>query len=72
MNKPNPGSVEARALGCSCPLIDNGYSKGAYANENGDPAWWIAHECPLHGTGGSGMLPRDPATIDMFGANDVR
>jgi hypothetical protein len=65
--KPNPGSVEARALGCTCPIIDNGYGKGAYANENGDPAWWHSPDCPVH-VGAGGAMPKDPATIDMFGA----
>lgn len=29
MNKtPNPGSDEARKLGCTCPVLDNGHGRG--------------------------------------------
>lgn len=36
---PNPGSDAARALGCICPVMDNG---------RGDGAFWSNGDCPLH------------------------
>lgn len=42
-NKPNPGSKEARALGCTCPVIDNHHGHGA------DGYFWVSENCPLHG-----------------------
>ena len=45
---PNPGSPEAIAKGCTCPVIDNGYGKGR--GGNGEClGWWIAGDCPIHG-----------------------
>ncbi len=49
---PNPGSEEAVALGCSCPIIDNHYGKGvpwAFQDAN-TPAFWISADCKLHGS----------------------
>lgn len=46
-----PGSREARAEGCRCPVMDNGHGLGMYRNrETGDPVFVITAECPLHGT----------------------
>lgn len=42
--KPNPGSDEARALGCTCPIMDN--NRGKWKPWPGD--WWINEGCPLH------------------------
>lgn len=42
---PNPGGETARALGCLCPILDNGF---------GDPArrefgsWVTVEGCPVH------------------------
>ena len=47
--KPNPGSPEAIALGCRCPVLDNAYGEGAYQDENGKPVFWINADCPIHG-----------------------
>jgi hypothetical protein len=47
---PNPGSPEARAEGCQCPVVDNHYGRG----HRDDPSWFlIDEECPLHGEGES-------------------
>lgn len=55
---PNPGSAAAIALGCTCPVLDNGHGKG-----RGDGAFWITDRCPLH----SPAVPqRDPDTLEMF------
>ena len=39
---PNPGSREAVALGCVCPVIDNHYGAGV------DGQWWYSEGCPVH------------------------
>lgn len=49
---PNPGSDEALALGCRCPVLDNSHGKGAWGypvDESGKPSFWINENCPLHG-----------------------
>ena len=48
--KPNPGSFEAIAMGCLCPIVDN--LRGQTPAWGHD--WWIDDRCPLHGDG------RDP------------
>lgn len=40
---PNPGSDEAIAKGCTCPVLDNNHG-----NKDGD-AFWIDLKCPIHG-----------------------
>lgn len=45
-NKPTPGSDEARAIGCTCPVMDNNHGK-----RPGPWGWWIEERCPLHGDG---------------------
>ena len=46
-SNPNPGSDEAVAQGCTCPVLDNGRGRGAYQI---DGVWqfWIDWACPLH------------------------
>jgi|WetSurMetagenome_2_1015567.scaffolds.fasta_scaffold00223_29 hypothetical protein len=44
---PNPGSGEAVAKGCTCPVLDNAHGKGTLW---GDDTFWINGDCPLHGT----------------------
>lgn len=44
--KPNPGSDEARAQGCRCPVLDNCHGKAAPYPPDG---WFINENCPLHG-----------------------
>ena len=45
---PNPGSDEALAQGCRCPVLDNGHGKGILWG--GKPSFWITKGCPLHDT----------------------
>jgi len=42
---PNPGSDEALARGCKCPVLDNHHGRGAYHREG---LFFIAGGCPLH------------------------
>ncbi len=44
--EPNPGSKEAIAKGCRCPVIDNHYGKGI-PTEDGLEFWYSA-DCPVH------------------------
>lgn len=49
--KPNPGSDEAIAAGCSCPVLDNAHGKGCgYLNADCAPMFWINADCPMHGS----------------------
>ena len=41
---PNPGSDEAIAKGCTCPVMDNNHGKW----EPWTGGWWITEGCPLH------------------------
>ena len=41
---PNPGSDEAIAQGCVCPVLDNAHGKGT-----GDGLFWVNEDCPVHG-----------------------
>ena len=38
---PNPGSDEAIALGCICPVLDNGHGRGP-------GPFWQVEGCPVH------------------------
>lgn len=44
---PNPGSDEALALGCLCPVMDNCHGQGAYGP--GSDVFWVDDSCKLHG-----------------------
>ncbi len=46
-DKPNPGSEEAIAKGCTCPVLDNCHGRGAYGNADRYGFWYDAG-CPLH------------------------
>lgn len=53
---PNPGSDEALAAGCTCPVIDNGRGLGIYGGEvrhpeSDLPMFVFNSDCPLHGEG---------------------
>jgi hypothetical protein len=52
MEKPNPGSPAAVALGCLCPCMENGHGKGAMGGvlHLGSRIFWMNEDCPLHGT----------------------
>ena len=43
---PNPGSDAARALGCICPVMDNGQGVGFLMD--GERQFWITCGCPVH------------------------
>jgi hypothetical protein len=47
---PNPGSAAAIAMGCTCPVLDNAYGRGAYGGAliDGQPQFWIVEGCPVH------------------------
>lgn len=45
---PNPGSNEAIALGCRCPILDNAHGIG-YMGQSG--VFCFTSDCPLHGDG---------------------
>ena len=53
---PNPGSPEALARGCACPVLDNAHGRGipwprTYGLDPEEhPSFWINADCPLHGT----------------------
>lgn len=49
---PAPGSHEAYAQGCRCPILDNSHGKGLYGGvkgKDGQVVYVINFECPLHG-----------------------
>jgi len=46
---PPPGSTEALALGCVCPVLDNAHGKGGYLCPVNGPQFWVVTTCPLHG-----------------------
>lgn len=41
----NPGSDEAVAAGCICPVMDNNHGKHPPRPPSG---WWMRPDCPLH------------------------
>lgn len=48
---PNPGSREAQAAGCVCPVLDNGYGRGymgGMEDESGETIFVRVIGCPLH------------------------
>ncbi len=47
-DKPTPGSEEAIANGCTCPVMDNGRGVGFLID--GERQFWISGDCPLHGS----------------------
>ena len=47
----NPGSDEAIAAGCTCPVIDNDYGRGCMGgvkDEQGRTVFVIRMDCPVH------------------------
>lgn len=59
MVRPNPGSFEAKAQGCTCPTMDNNRGKWppfppgtAWGGTEG--GWFIVEGCPVHDTGAEG------------------
>lgn len=47
--KPTPGSPEAIAHGCRCPIIDNGRGRGFGPPPPAGPWFVMVEDCPLHG-----------------------
>jgi hypothetical protein len=43
---PNPGSIEARYRGCTCPVIDNHHGEGVPSTKG--RTFWITEGCPVH------------------------
>jgi hypothetical protein len=50
VNDPKPGSDEAIAQGCECPVMDNGHDRGYCQDENGEWIFVVNADCPLHGS----------------------
>lgn len=44
--KPTPGSAEARAIGCTCPVIDNHHGRGMPYPDG--PRFWVSGNCSVH------------------------
>ena len=52
MDRPNPGSTEAIAIGCTCPVMDNAHGRGymgGMKDEHGNTLFVYALDCPVHG-----------------------
>lgn len=45
---PNPGSKEALARGCTCPVLDNNHGAGIKLSESDMPTFWFNPNCPVH------------------------
>jgi len=43
---PNPGSKEAIAKGCACPVLDNNNGEGM--NTGSTVLYYVARDCPIH------------------------
>lgn len=43
---PNPGSCDARKMGCKCSVVDNNHGKGLLVN--GKEWFWVNDQCKLH------------------------
>ena len=44
----NPGTREASAKGCTCPVLDNNHGRFPVMPPND---WWITQGCPQHDIG---------------------
>ena len=49
MNRFPPGSEQAVARSCICPVVDNKNGIGAYVDTDGNPVYWFSSECTMHG-----------------------
>ena len=43
-----PGSDEAVAAGCTCPILDNFHGRGYAVDENGHSLFWYSLDCRIH------------------------
>lgn len=50
-----PGSSEAGAAGCLCPVLDNAYGRGYLCQAN---VYVMREDCPLHGKSSPAAPPR--------------
>ena len=49
MDNNTPGSKEATAKGCTCPVMDNAHGRG-HLGDGEKYGFWIDENCPLHGS----------------------
>ena len=50
-NAPNPGSRDAIAKGCTCPVMDNGHGRGYMGgakDKDGNTLFVYSAGCPVH------------------------
>jgi hypothetical protein len=47
---PPPGSTEALADGCLCPVDDNAHGRGQTSPQGDAAHYWINVTCPIHKT----------------------
>jgi len=45
---PNPGSKEAIAQGCKCPVMDNNRGAGVPNGHGNPPVFWYSSDCVVH------------------------
>jgi hypothetical protein len=60
LERPNPGSDEARAEGCICPVLDNNRGRSAPWPPDG---WWMREDCPVHSTEVAGDAPESGGVV---------
>lgn len=60
---PNPGSIEARNRGCTCPILDNARGQGFHGSPD---HFVITAGCPVHGS----LIPTRPITLPDDTRND--
>lgn len=66
---PAPGSPEAVAQGCTCPVMDNGHGRGLFGD--GERFGWVmSWDCPLHGT--EANKKSGPSSKPTWESNDAR
>lgn len=51
MNRFAPGTEQAVARGCVCPVGDNNGGNGAYVAHDGQVSYWFSSKCRMHGMG---------------------
>lgn len=44
---PKPGTKEASAAGCSCPVLDNHHGRGR-GGDGKKYGWYVTEACKLH------------------------
>lgn len=65
-----PGSDEALAAGCKCPVLDNGHGRGV-GGDGEARGWWISEDCPLHRPTRSAVRTEDELRDDALSASDL-